>query len=67
MLKLCQPSKHLSCCEYFPAEIPIKVNRNFIIIVPQPITFIILYSLYGSQSWLPRKAAHSWKTAGSYQ
>jgi len=28
MLK-CQPCKDLSCCEYFPAEIPTKLNQYF--------------------------------------
>jgi len=40
MLKLCQPRKHLSCCEYFPAEIPTKVTDIFVITVPQPINYI---------------------------
>jgi len=34
MLKLCQPCKHLSCCEYFPAKIQLNSADIFIIIVP---------------------------------
>jgi len=34
MLKLRQARKHLSCCEYVPAQIPTKRNWYFIIIVP---------------------------------
>ena len=26
-LKVCQPRNHLSCCEYFPSEIPTKLSR----------------------------------------
>ena len=29
MLILCQPRKHLFCCEYFPGEISTKLNRYF--------------------------------------
>jgi len=66
MLKLCQPRKHLSCCEDFLAEIPTEVTDIFVIIVPQPITFIILYS-----SWftvmIPAQSSAQLTEAGSYQ
>jgi len=41
-LKLHQPRKRLSCCEYFPDEIPTKLNRSLIIIVPYYIHIVYL-------------------------
>jgi len=41
ILKVCQPRKHLSCCEYFPAEIPTKLNQYFY--HHNSITFCIHY------------------------
>ena len=57
MLKVCQPRKHVSCCEYFPAEIPIKLNR-YLYHCSSRAYYINYYCIrYGSRSWFQHKAA----------
>jgi len=52
ILRLHQACKHLSCCEYLPAEIPTKHNRYFVL-------YSVLHSLfcvhYVSSSWFQHK------------
>ena len=67
MLKVCQPCKHLSSCEYFPAEIPTKLNQYFYHY--DSITFHIHYfvqvMVQGPDS--SKKQPYSWQMVGYYQ
>ena len=64
MLRLRQPCKHLSWCEYLPAEISTKHNRYFPLTVPYYRSASILCIRYGSSSWFHHKVAYSWQMAG---